>query len=191
MPALTQRSVTLTECGTPVSSCTPGYTCMAASLSTRANPCGPGLYSPAGSSVCIPCPEGSYNNVTAAGLCVSCPAGRYGSVSALSIPTCTDACPAGRFGVLGANSSACTAPCEPGRWGALGESSSQCSGACSAGYVPIPSPCTVCRGDPVGPRPLHASHPNPGSTFCLKLAGLHAGTTALQGQRPACSPCAL
>lgn len=135
LTALTQRTVTLAECGISVASCTAGFICSTTSLSVVANPCAPGLFSSSGASVCTDCPVGTYSDTAGTAVCSSCPAGRYGSTAGLSTPGCTDACSAGRFGAPRSNSSACTGPCDAGRWGGVEQSSSQCSGACSAGYV--------------------------------------------------------
>ena len=136
MPALTpaNRFVTLAECG---ATCTPGYWCTAASLSTVAHTCAPGSYSSAGATTCEPCPLGRYTDVAGTPTqCTLCPLGRYGAVTGLTVAMCSGLCSAGRYGGLAGESTAqCTGSCDAGRWGGLGETTSQCAGPCSAGYV--------------------------------------------------------
>jgi hypothetical protein len=53
-----------------------------------------GYYCPAGTDNPIPCPAGSYNNVTGKSTCSSCPAGFYCDGTR---PTMYQSCPAGRY----------------------------------------------------------------------------------------------
>ena len=52
-----QPSLNTSQCSGP---CSAGYTCPSGSTNSTVTPCGVGLYSPAGSAVCVQCPAGKF-----------------------------------------------------------------------------------------------------------------------------------
>jgi hypothetical protein len=156
----------------------------------------------------IPCPAGSYSDVSGAFACSPCPSGKYGASSAActgacnpgffcpagsvncgggtyslgSAGVCTD-CPAGLYGTLVDLTTAnCTAPCRPGAYGATGGLTSPgCSGNCSAGYAcPTGSTTPTAQLCPTG------RYSTAGSGVCPECpAGVYGDSVGLK--TPACS----
>lgn len=75
------------------SDCTAGYYCARGSSSATANVCQVGYYCPSGTKAPVPCPAGTYNDLTgksALSDCKACPAGKFCYTSGLTAaPTST------------------------------------------------------------------------------------------------------
>lgn len=72
---------------TPGSDCTAGYYCGRGASSATQNVCPAGYYCPAGTPAPIPCPPGTYNDLTqksVLGDCKACPAGKFCETSGLT-----------------------------------------------------------------------------------------------------------
>ena len=94
----------LTSTGTD---CTAGYYCTRGSSSATQNICPIGYYWPAGTTAPVPCPAGTYNDLTGKGLltdCKSCPAGKFCPDAAMTAAptTSTYNCAAGFIWLGGA-----------------------------------------------------------------------------------------
>ncbi len=119
--------------------CPAGYACVPGSTNATAALCGPGTYSPGGTSACIPCPAGRYGSQFGA-ISSSCtgPCNVSGSYCPPLSTSLADArpCPPGSFG--NATSGQCVAcppaaPYSRARSTSTGNCSS-CAGGCEGGY---------------------------------------------------------
>ncbi len=82
-----------TGLSTPGSDCTPGYYCQRGESSATASICPKGYYCPAGTAAPVPCPPGTYNDITGKsvlGDCKSCPSGKFcDDIAMIAAPTTT------------------------------------------------------------------------------------------------------
>ena len=106
--------------------CTAGYACVPGSTNATAALCGPGTYSPGGTSACIPCP-----------------AGRYGSQFGATNSSCTGPCNvSGSYCPPLSTSLADARPCPPGSFG------NATSGQCVA--CPPAAPYSLASSTSIG-----------------------------------------
>jgi hypothetical protein len=68
--------------------------------------CSPGTYSTPGSSLCLPCPSGSYGPNSGMGECLPCPAGTFSMATGQTDSSTCTACAANRFSLSGASTCA-------------------------------------------------------------------------------------
>jgi len=128
--------------------CNPGYKLQnrACVLIGNCDICPNGTYSPAGSTTCTTCTNGTFANSpgsTACSTCVSCNAGYYPANCGLSIGVCTQ-CPVGYYSKAGAT---VCASCPLGTYSTLAgaNSSSVCTKCAIGAYSSYPSSnCTLC-----------------------------------------------
>ncbi|XP_041098352.1 SCO-spondin [Polyodon spathula] len=86
----------------PSALCAPGFYCSGGAETSMpvdgvsGDRCPKGLYCPKGSVLPLPCPDGSYTNITGAAECLDCPAGYY-CLSGQSVQLCPEGhyCPGG------------------------------------------------------------------------------------------------
>lgn len=213
-PSKTYRAIPGGAAVTDCSWCPSGYVCAAPGVVTPSL-CPRGFYCGAGSDIPVPCPAGTYGNVTGYSKvqdCLACDPGKYCDVPGLTAPAgpcspgyyCPEAgsntsfaiiCPPAGYCPLG---SIVPTPCPPGRFSnSTGLSNAtQCSispaGFYSHGSSLYPTPCPAgyaCAAGSVtgveNPAPAGSYAPQGSASFTLCQPGSYQPSTA-QGS---CLPC--